>query len=205
MSEILETSGLTIHEEGGAPEPIRRKRGPKPKALRVAACGRLGYEFCHNYLASKLDGCRADKAAMMRVGLQNCAIFQCAQERGNASCAQCSESPCVFHQHLERICPGNTLRRLGDLTGRLVGLLNTAIGHRLALCTEQLRRQNDVLGAMGYKSVLGRGFSITRLKKGRTLIRSRGQLRDGQRIVTQVADGEFESQVVDRSQLELFE
>jgi exodeoxyribonuclease VII large subunit len=108
-------------------------------------------------------------------------------------------------QRLERVCPINAVRRLGDLLTRFIDTLTAAMNHRLALCAEHLRRQNDVLGAMGYKSVLGRGFSITRLKRGRTLVRSRKEVHDGQRVVTAVGDGEFESQVVDPNQLELFE
>jgi len=44
---------------------------------------------------------------MRRVGRQNCAIFQCIEERGLVSCLQCVEGPagCVFHEQLDRICP----------------------------------------------------------------------------------------------------
>ena len=58
---------------------------------------------------------------------------------------------------------------------------------------------------MSYKSVLGRGFSITRLKRGRQVVRGRGQVTDGDRIKTETADGEFESEVLNLRQLELFD
>jgi exonuclease VII large subunit len=58
---------------------------------------------------------------------------------------------------------------------------------------------------MSYRSTLGRGFSITRIKKGGIVVRQASQVRDGTRVVTEVADGEFESRVVDQDQLELFE
>ena len=77
--------------------------------------------------------------------------------------------------------------------------------HQLSLLAEHVRRQEGRLLAMGYKSVLGRGFSITRSKRGRQAIRSTRTLRDRQRVVTEITDGEFESEVVNLSQLELFE
>ncbi|MFQ5512750.1 MAG: exodeoxyribonuclease VII large subunit, partial [Candidatus Krumholzibacteriia bacterium] len=65
--------------------------------------------------------------------------------------------------------------------------------------------REDVLAAMSYKSVLGRGFSITRRKKGRDVVRSVGQVYDGDTIITQLRDGEFESQVRNLRQWELFD
>ncbi len=58
---------------------------------------------------------------------------------------------------------------------------------------------------MSYKGTLRRGFSITRLKKGGCVVRSSREVSDGMRLVTETADGEFESQVVNLDQLELFE
>ena len=58
---------------------------------------------------------------------------------------------------------------------------------------------------MSYKSVLNRGFSNTRTKKGGRVIRSTDQLKDRQRVVTELVDSEFESEVVNLSQLELFD
>ena len=80
-----------------------------------------------------------------------------------------------------------------------------AIRHRLSLLHERVRRKEDLLTALSYKSVLGRGFSVTRLKKGRRIIRSAGQLKDRDRIVTELADGDVESDVVNLDQLELFD
>ena len=58
---------------------------------------------------------------------------------------------------------------------------------------------------MSYESVLGRGYSITRIRKGREIVRSLDQLRDRQKLVTEVAGGAFESEVINLNQLELFE
>ncbi len=106
---------------------------------------------------------------------------------------------------LERASPANTLPRLADRWDRFARALSAAVRHCVALEQERLRRQEELLAAMSYKSVLGRGFSLTRTKRGRTLVRSLRQLADRQRIVTEVADGEIESEVVNLNQLELFE
>jgi redox-sensing transcriptional repressor len=73
----------------------------------MAACGDLPRELCEQYLSSLLHGVRSDKLAMRRVARQNCAICQCMEERGLASCRQCAEGKagCVFHEQFDRICP----------------------------------------------------------------------------------------------------
>lgn len=118
------------------------------------------------------------------------------------------------HQQAGLIAAEHQLHEYGPL-GRLPqwqdrvnhdekGLI-TGMNHRLRLDGEQLRRQHDRLLAMGYKSVLNRGFSITRMQKGKSVIRSVKQLKDRQRLTTQVSDGQFETEVVNLNQLELFD
>jgi exodeoxyribonuclease VII large subunit len=60
------------------------------------------------------------------------------------------------------------------------------------------------LGALSPQAVLERGFSMTTLKNG-TIVRSRSQIAGGQKIVTRVADGTFESIAEDPNQPGLFE
>lgn len=83
-------------------------------------------------------------------------------------------------------------------------LLTSAMRHRLAICQERCRRREQRLTAMNHRSVLGRGFSITRLARTRRIIRSCSQVADGTRVRTEVLGGEFESDVVNLEQLELF-
>jgi exodeoxyribonuclease VII large subunit len=106
---------------------------------------------------------------------------------------------------MHQFSPANLVPRARERAERMAGLLSTSVRHRLTLYGEWLRRQDDLLQAMSYRSVLGRGFSITRAKKGRAVVRSTRELTDGQRLVTEVADGQFESQVVNLRQQELFE
>ena len=87
----------------------------KRSRKRMAACGDLPREICEQYLSSLLHGARSDKLAMRRVARQNCAIFQCMEERGLASCGKCAEgmAGCVFHGQLDRICPAGVSSALG--------------------------------------------------------------------------------------------
>ena len=73
------------------------------------------------------------------------------------------------------------------------------------MLTERVRSQETLLAAVSHENVLARGFSITRLKKGRKILRSVRELKDDQRLVTQLADGEFESETMNINQMELFE
>jgi len=82
--------------------------------------------------------------------------------------------------------------------------MTNGIHRRMEVLSEQVRGRHDKLAALGYESVLARGFSITRTKRGE-LIRSAAQVRDGQRILTRTFAGQFESEVVNQRQLELFD
>ncbi len=108
-------------------------------------------------------------------------------------------------RQLDHTSPEMRVPRLKDRLDRLAQTLATSIRHRLSLCIEHVRRDEECLWAMSHRSVLSRGFSITRTKRGTRVVRSIGQLRDRQRLVTEVADGKFESEVVNLRQLELFE
>lgn len=111
----------------------------------------------------------------------------------------------AWAQQLERASPARLTGRLTDGVDRTAGALAAAMRRRLALLVSRVLQQEEVLSAMSYRSVLNRGYSITRTKKGRRVVRSSGDVRDGQRVVTELGDGEFESQVINLNQLELFE
>jgi exodeoxyribonuclease VII large subunit len=106
---------------------------------------------------------------------------------------------------LDRSSPAHKIPALAERLARVDRSVSTAAQHRLHMAREGVYGRDRRLRAVGYESVLGRGFSVTRTKKGRCVVRSIEQLSDRDRVVTQVADGEFESQVVNLNQLELFE
>ncbi len=107
-------------------------------------------------------------------------------------------------RRLLRASPADQLPRLEEHVEHVTAALRALLGHRLSTLRHDVRRREEVLAAMSYKSVLGRGFSITRTKKKRRVVRSLGDLHDGERLISELADGEFESQVVNLNQLELF-
>ncbi len=103
------------------------------------------------------------------------------------------------------VSPIHRLQRLGDHLGHLERRLGELARHRVASLGDRLEADAARLSAMSYRGTLRRGFSITRTKKGRRVVRSPAQVSDGDRVLTETAGGEFESQVVNPSQLELFE
>ena len=93
-------------------------------------------------------------------------------------------------QKLQRITPESRLKggiqQLRDLRKRLLrGMANLLKGDE-----ERLGGVGARLQALGHKSTLARGFSITRVKKGGRLVRNCQGLREGERLVTEVYDGD---------------
>ncbi len=101
--------------------------------------------------------------------------------------------------------PVHRLRRGAEHVDNVRRRLDLAVGHRLAAGRSRLDGDAARLSAMSYRSTLRRGFTITRLKKGRQVVRGPQQVRDGDLVATETADGEFDSRVVNVRQLELFE
>ncbi|MCB9852423.1 MAG: exodeoxyribonuclease VII large subunit [Phycisphaerales bacterium] len=83
--------------------------------------------------------------------------------------------------------------------------LRRGIATLLAVRSRRVVTVDGRLVAASPAQVLKRGFSITRRLRGRDVIRSPEGLREGDRIVTETADGEFHSRVVDSRQGELFQ
>ncbi len=61
------------------------------------------------------------------------------------------------------------------------------------------------LNAISPLAVLKRGYSVTTIKKGGAVVRSVDQIKGGEKLVTRVGDGEFESVAEDPRQPKLFE
>lgn len=101
--------------------------------------------------------------------------------------------------------PERWIARLGDRVERVGPRLASAVGHRAQLLSARVEATAGKLQAMSYRATLARGFSITRVKKGRTVLRGVQGLKPGTRLLTETADGEVESAVVDDKQMELFE
>jgi exodeoxyribonuclease VII large subunit len=106
---------------------------------------------------------------------------------------------------LREITPAHRLDRHGDRLATVVRQLEATLVHRIELARHRVASLSGVLDATSYRATLGRGFSITRLKKGRALLTDLDRLREGERLLTETASGEVESAVVDSRQLELFD
>lgn len=108
---------------------------------------------------------------------------------------------------IERIERRSGVALHGRLAERLAAFESRA---RLALATRvrqdraALAGRLEVLRACDPKRVLRRGYSITRIAKTRQIVRSVEQIRDGMRIITELADGEFRSTADDPRQPRLF-
>jgi exodeoxyribonuclease VII large subunit len=95
----------------------------------------------------------------------------------------------------------------------LAGQRLAASSRRLSLAMQRVlqRRRQGLearqihLNALGPEQVLKRGYSITTLKKGGKVVRSAQDVKEGDRLVTRLADGQVESTVQDKQQLPLFE
>jgi exodeoxyribonuclease VII large subunit len=61
------------------------------------------------------------------------------------------------------------------------------------------------LNAIGPEQVLRRGYTITMVKKGGTVVRSANQVKTGEKLTTRFVDGTVESIVQDKRQMNLFE
>jgi len=106
---------------------------------------------------------------------------------------------------LQATGPGPRLPRLKDRVAHLHRRLEAGVRGRVRRERDRVDALAARLSALSHRSTLQRGFSITRTKKGRRVVRSVSEVDDRARVVTEVADGEFESEVVNLRQLELFE
>jgi exodeoxyribonuclease VII large subunit len=86
--------------------------------------------------------------------------------------------------------------RLGHLEARLAAVHPV---HRLRLAQQSLRAAERQLESMSHRSVLARGFSVTRGAGGR-ILRSTAEVSPGQVITTELADGNIRSTVEGRRQ-----
>jgi len=90
---------------------------------------------------------------------------------------------------------GAKSKAAGDVLAGLDARLQAAHPrHRLKLARQQVAALGRQIEAMSYRSVLRRGFSVTRTAEN-IILRSAGQVSVGQRIETELADGKFTSMV----------
>jgi len=97
--------------------------------------------------------------------------------------------------HRLRWVLGGQSKRAGDTLSALAARLETAHPrHRLALARQQVDATARHLEALSHRSILRRGFSVTRNENG-DIIRQAASVTPGQSVHTEVTDGTFRSVV----------
>jgi exodeoxyribonuclease VII large subunit len=91
----------------------------------------------------------------------------------------------------------------------LVDQLDGRLHRGMVRAVEDRRRALAALAACltacSHQQVLNRGFTITRLAPRGKIVRQASDAREGDRLLTETADGDIASRVVDERQGELFE
>lgn len=105
---------------------------------------------------------------------------------------------------LERRAPSRRIDRLDEQLSQFGRRLRYALRTYLARAKTRLQHGEDAARACSPERVLKRGYSVTRDHKTKKVIRSEAEVREGDRVVTQLADGEFPSIVEDPRQPRLF-
>jgi len=105
---------------------------------------------------------------------------------------------------LEKHHPRNQLRLHHQRVDELRTRLDTSMNSRLRRMQDRVNSMARVLGAIGPEQVLARGYSITRNKKTGEIIKSKTQVKGGEKLVTRVTDGQIESTAQDPNQPSLF-
>ena len=106
---------------------------------------------------------------------------------------------------LDRARSGLPLERRREQLRQTLRRLEMAARSRLARAAAMLEARREVLAACDPQRVLERGFTLTREARTKKVIRSIAEIRDGTRILTQTADGEFTSTAENPRQKRLFE
>lgn len=83
--------------------------------------------------------------------------------------------------------------------------LSSAMANAQERRNTAVQRLERLLNSVGPAQVLKRGYTITLLKTGKTVVRSAGQIKAKDRLITHFADGQVESTAEDPNQLGLFE
>lgn len=155
-------------------------------------------------LQQQLDGAMGRRLSQQRQHLGDLTL-RLARRHPQHLLAHRRELLAAFQLRLQCYHPSQ-LRRLGSArinsqSARLDAVVQASLRTR----SQQIDSLSRHLNAVGPNQVLARGYSITSLKKGGAILRSKDQLKGGERLLTRLADGEVESVAEDPRQPTLFE
>lgn len=106
---------------------------------------------------------------------------------------------------VERVTPALRTSRYAEHVRQGLHRLRWAMAQRLDRARRRFEGRLEVLAACDPRRVLRRGYSITREAKTRRILRSIDDVRDGLRIISELADGQFRSTADDPKQPGLFD
>ncbi len=106
---------------------------------------------------------------------------------------------------LQATTPQHAIARQWEALKHLNETLTRGMQHRYHRLVRDLESFAARLAASGHEAILQRGFSITRHRRTRRLITDPSQVRTGDRVTSETGGGTFDSRVVDRDQLDLFD
>ncbi len=142
-------------------------------------------------VARRLAGLTAAEHRLARSALVN---LHRRERQWSAVCGRLSERS-----------PRARLERLQMSVQHSLSGMSRAMVEAIASRRRRLDSVAARLDAASHERVLGRGFSITRMKRDGRIVRRPGDVRPGDRIETETAGGRFVSDVEDERQGELFE
>ncbi|KAA1152702.1 exodeoxyribonuclease VII large subunit [Pseudoalteromonas sp. FUC4] len=96
---------------------------------------------------------------------------------------------------LMRQSPDKKLTQASHQLSQLQARLNQAIQQQLQQANNSLALQASKLDSVSPLNVLARGYSITKTQQGK-VVKSVGQIKTGDVMITELADGSVESQVI---------
>ena len=96
---------------------------------------------------------------------------------------------------LMRQSPDKKLATASHQLSQLQARLNQAIQHQLQQANNSLALQASRLDSVSPLNVLARGYSITKTQQGK-VVKSVGQIKTGDVLVTELVDGSIESQII---------
>lgn len=111
----------------------------------------------------------------------------------------------AIESRMRSASPRHLVQRERDRVESIERRLKRSVALLMATVDRRLITAEGRLAAASPDRVLARGFSITRRMRGKTVIRASEDVKEGDRIVTETADGEIHSRVVDSRQGELFQ
>lgn len=106
---------------------------------------------------------------------------------------------------VERALPAQTLARADERVRQLIARLHHDIYQAVLQRRRLLRAKLDAVTAHDPRSILTRGYSITRDARTRRVLRSVSEIREAMRVSTELADGEFAATAEDPRQARLFD